>query len=132
MRMGYVKRKCSNAGKVAVPRFLGIQGADIQAEVVMNKIPAELVLNWDQTALHLVPTGQWTMHRSGEKVVPITNCDDKCQITAVLAVTMSGDYLRPQLIYKGKTERCHPAGEVPDGWDIWHSHNHWGDNVAVC
>ena len=84
--------------KIAVPRFLESQGdflSDIQAEVVMNKIPAELVLNWDQTALHLVPTGQWTMHRSGEKVVPITNSDDKRQITAVLAVTMSGEYLPP-------------------------------------
>ena len=94
--MGYVKRKCSNARKVAVPRFLEIQGdflADIQAEVVMNEIPAELVLNWDQTALHLVPTSQWTMHKSGEKVVPITNSDDKCQITAVLVITMSGEYL---------------------------------------
>ena len=64
-RMGYVKRKCSNAGKVAVPRFLELQGdflADIQAEVVINEIPTELVLNWDQTALHLVPTGQSVDH----------------------------------------------------------------------
>ena len=97
----------------------------------MNEIPSELILNWDQTALHLVPTGQWTMHRSGEKVVPITNSDDKRQITAVLAVTMSGEYLPPQLIYKGKTERCHPAGEVPDGWDIWHSHNHWSNEETM-
>ena len=133
-RMGYVKRKCSNAGKVAVPRFRELQGdflADIQAEVIMNEIPSELILNWDQTALHLVPTGQWTMHRSGEKVVPITNSDDKRQITAVLAVTMSGEYLPPQLIYKGKTERCHPAGEVPEGWDIWHSHNHWSNEETM-
>ena len=64
-RMGYVKRKCSNAGKVAVSRFLELQGdflADIQAEVVINEIPTELVLNWDQTALHLVPTGQSVDH----------------------------------------------------------------------
>ena len=71
------------------------------------------------------------MHESGEKVVPITNSDDKCQITAVLAVTMSGEYLSPQLIYKGKTERCHPAGEVPEGWDIWHSHNHWSNEETM-
>ena len=103
IRIGYVKRKCSNAGKVAVPRFLEIQGdflADIQAEVVINHIPAELLLN---AALHLVPIGQWIMHRTGEKVIPITNSDDKCQITAVLVVTISGEYLPPQLIYKGKT-----------------------------
>ena len=75
-RMGYVKRKCSNAGKVAVPHFNQLQAdflADVQAEVVMNEIPLELILNWDQTALHLVPTGQWTMNKSGEIVVAISN-----------------------------------------------------------
>lgn len=35
------------------------------------------------------------------------------------------------LIYKGKTERCHPAGEVPEGWDIWHSHNHWSNEETM-
>ena len=97
----------------------------------MNEIPPELILNWDHTALHLVPTGQWTMNKSGEKVVPIINSDDKRQITAVLAVTMSGEYLPPQLIYKGKTKRCHPVGEVPQGWDIWHSHNHWANEETM-
>ncbi len=41
--------------------------ADIQAEVVMNEVPPALIFNWDQTALHLVTTGQWTMNRAGEK-----------------------------------------------------------------
>ena len=37
----------------------------------------------------------------------------------------------PQLIYKGKTERCHPVGEVPEGWDIWHSHKHWSNEETM-
>ena len=64
-RMGYVK--CSNAGKVLLPHFQESQEnflADIRAEVVMNEIPAELIFNWDQTALHLIATSQWTMHRA--------------------------------------------------------------------
>ena len=89
--------------------------AYIQAEVVMNEIPHELVINWDQTALQLVPTGQWTMHRAGEKVIPITSSDDKRQITAVFAASLTGAYLPPQLIYKGKTERCHPQVPAPEG-----------------
>ena len=79
-QMGYVKRKCSNAGKLAVPRFSELQAdflADVQAEVIMNEVPAQLIFNWDQIALHLVPTGQWTMNKSGEKVVPISNSSDK-------------------------------------------------------
>ena len=61
MRMGYVKRKCSNAGKISVSHFEEIKEeflADIKAEVVMNEIPHELIFNWDQTAIQLVPTGQ--------------------------------------------------------------------------
>ena len=64
------------------------------------------------------------MHRAGEKVIPIANSDNKRQITAVLAASMSGEYLAPQLMFKGKTERCHPRVPFPKGWDVWHSDNH--------
>ena len=80
MRMGYVKRKCSNAGKISVSHFEEVKEeflADIKAEVVMNERPHELIFNWDQTAIQLVPTGRWTMHRAKEKVIPIANSDDK-------------------------------------------------------
>ena len=119
--MGYVKRKCSNAGKVSLIRFEEIKEvfvADVTAEVIMNDIPDDLVVNWDQTGLHLVLTGQWTMHRQGERVVSISNSDDKRQITAVVAASMTGEYLPPQLIYTGKTEKCHPVVSIPIGWDI--------------
>ena len=71
--------------------------ADITAEVMMNEIPDALIVNWDQTPLHIVPTGDWIMHRRGEKVIPLSNLDDKRQITAVLVVSITGDYLPPQL-----------------------------------
>ena len=92
-RMNYVKRKCSNAGKVLLPDFEKIKEvflADIAAEVLMNDIPDQLIINWDHTGLSLVPTGQWTMHQAGDKVVPIAKADDKRQITAVLAVNTAG------------------------------------------
>ena len=133
-RMGYSKRRCSNAGKVSLPHLEEIQKnflANIQSEVAMNDIPSVLVFNWDQTALRLIPTGQWTMHPTGAKVVPIAHCDDKRQVTAVLAATLTGEFLPPQIIYEGKTERCHPKGSVPDGWDIWHSSNHWSNEDTM-
>ena len=49
-RMGYVKRKGSNAGKVTVAHFREQQEvflADIKAEVLMNDFPHQLVFNWD-------------------------------------------------------------------------------------
>ena len=93
-RMKYVKRKCSNAGKVSMPDFEKIQEVflvDITAEVLMNDIPNQLIINWDHTGLSLLPTGQWTMHCAGEKVVPIAHVDDKRRITAVLAANMTGE-----------------------------------------
>ena len=133
-RMGYVKRKCSNAGKISPIQFAEIQEvflADIKAQVLMNDIPDELIINWDQTGLPLVPTGEWTMHRAGEKIIPIANSDDKHQITAVLAASMAGEYLAPQLIFQGKTQRCHPPVAFPKGWDIWHSENHWSNEDTM-
>ena len=53
--MNYVKRKGSNVGKVSVSCFNELQDVflrDIQAEVVMNDIPKDLIFNWDQTAIH--------------------------------------------------------------------------------
>jgi len=66
--------------------------ADIKAEVLMNEVHPHLIFNWDQTVIQFVPTGQWTMHRAKEKVIPIASSDDKRQITAVLAVTITGEY----------------------------------------
>ena len=94
--MGYVKRKCSNAGKISPTQFAETQEiflADIKAQVLMNNIPDELIFNWDQTRVHLVPTGEWTMHRAGEKLIPIAKSDDKRQIAAMLAALMTGEYL---------------------------------------
>ena len=133
-RMGFVKRKVSNAGKVLVSEFEELKAqflGDIVAEVVMNEIPPDLIINWDQTALKIVPTGDWTMNKSGEKIVPIVGSDDKRQITAVLAATLTGKYLQPQLLYQGKTHRCHPTIEFPKGWDIWHSSNHWSNEGTM-
>ena len=59
----------------------------------MNDTPYKLIINWDQTGALLVPTGEWTMHCAGEKIIPIANSDDKCQITAVLAASMAGEDL---------------------------------------
>ena len=119
--VGFVKRKASNAGKVAVHQFNELKEeyiADITAEVVLNEIPHDLVINWDQTPLKYVPTGDWTMNLAGEKVIPVVGTDDKRQITAVLTVTLTGEYLPPQITHQGTTNRCHPIENFPAEWDI--------------
>lgn len=48
-RMGYVKRKSTNAGKVTVARFLEVQEEFIKAEVLMNEVHPDLIFNGDKT-----------------------------------------------------------------------------------
>ena len=75
----------------------------------MKDIPNELVLNWDQTATTIIPSASWTIEKSGTKRVEIAGVDDKCQITAMFACSLSGDFLPIQLILKGTTKKCLPC-----------------------
>ena len=60
------------------------------------------------------------MHHAGEKLIPIAKSDDKCQITAMLAASMTGKYLTPQLICIGKTQVviCQPPFQKDETSDI--------------
>ena len=50
---------------------------------------------------------------------------------AAICLCAVGEYLPPQFIYKGKTERCHPEISFPNGWDVWHTDNHWCNEVTA-
>uniref|UniRef100_A0A1X7TZ62 DDE-1 domain-containing protein n=1 Tax=Amphimedon queenslandica TaxID=400682 RepID=A0A1X7TZ62_AMPQE len=71
------------------------------------------------------------MNREKEKIIPITKSDDKRQITAVLAISITGEHLPPQIIYEGKTTPCHPNVTFPKDWDVWHSPNHWSNEITM-
>ena len=70
----------------------------------MEEIPPELVINWDQTGLNLVPVASWTMARKGSNRVETKGLEDKHQITGVFCALMVGEFLPIQLVYKGKTD----------------------------
>ena len=65
-----------------------------------------------------VPPASWTIEVEGSKRVDLAGKDDKRQITACFAGTMEGDFLPPQLVYEGKTPRCLPQVDFPDGWHV--------------
>ena len=75
----------------------------------MDEVPAELVINREQTCLNYVTVSQWTMTQEGATQMEINGKDDKCQITAVFGCSMSGDFLLPQLVYQEKTAKCLPS-----------------------
>ena len=133
-RMGYVKRKACSKAKVAVPNFDELKAnflCDIKAIVEMEEIPPALILNWDHTSLKYVPSSSWTMAKEGSKCVDIAGIDDKRQITAVLTVTLDGNFLPIQLIFQGKTSACLPRAKSPSGWHITCTHNHWANEETT-
>ena len=134
-RMKFVQRKATTAkSKQTAANFTDLKEAffaDVVATVTMEEIPPELILNRDQTGIKIVPSATWTMTRQGEKRVEMIGVNDKRQITAVFCGTMLGDFLPVQLIYKGKTSRCHSQFEFPLGWHITHSPKHWSTEQTM-
>ena len=56
----------------------------------MEEIQIELVLNWDQTGIKIVPSSNWTMERQGSKCVELIGTADKRQITAMFCGNVIG------------------------------------------
>ena len=105
--------------------------SEVVQTVEMNDIPGELIFNWDQTGVNLVPGALWTMDKRGKKRIDISGFKDKRQITAVMCGSFMGEMLPPQLIYGGTTTRCHPPFEFPMDWLISHSPNHWSNEETM-
>ena len=123
-RMDFTKRratiKCNppSGGLVDIKQsFL----AEVLETVEFNDIPPELIFNWDQTGINLVPTALWTMDKKGKKQIAI---EGHREITVVMCGSLVGELLPLQLIYGGKTNRCHPAYQFPGDSLICHSQNH--------
>ena len=133
--MDFVKRKATTAkSKLSVESFASVKRqflADVASTVQMEEIPMELILNFDQTGIKIVPSSTWTMDRRGVKRVEITGLSDKRQITAVFCGSLIGDFLPVQVIYKGKTSRCHPSFSFPSDWHITHSPRHWSTECTM-
>lgn len=79
--MKFVKRKSTTAKS----KFTAADFARLKKEfldylnttVAMEEIPPELVLNWDQTGIKLVPVSAHTMDQRGSKRVEVTGVNDK-------------------------------------------------------
>ena len=108
--MGFVNRRASTKGdQVSIENFEVVKEQflmDMKAVVEMEDILYDLIVNWDQTGIHYIPIGSWTMEKEGSKWVEIAGVDDKRQITAVFAGSLAGDFLPPQLI---STQQCLPT-----------------------
>ena len=101
-RMKFVRRKATTAkSKYTIADFERVKKTfldEVISTVSMEEIPPELILNWDQTGIKIVPSSPWTMDRRGARRVEMIGTSDKRQITAVFCGTLVGDFLPIQLI----------------------------------
>jgi hypothetical protein len=74
-----------------------------------HRIPAELIINADQTGVVYLPGSRMTWAPRGSKQVGVIGNEEKRAFTALLAVSAAGDRLPTQCIYEGKTECSMPT-----------------------
>ena len=87
-----------------------------------------MIINFDQTPLPYVVTGNSTLNEKGAKSGPLQGKGKKKQITGTFPVSVTGDFLPMQLIYEGKTPRCLPKDvEFPKEFDVTFTPNHWSN-----
>ena len=79
----------------------------------------------DQAPLSYVSHSKYTFDVKGVKTVPIKGIDDKRQITATFAISMSRGLLLIQVIYEGKSTRYLPKYAFPGNLGTAFSANHW-------
>ena len=93
--MKFVERKATTAkSKYTSTNFQWFKTSfldDVVSIVTMEKIPPELILNWDETGIKIVPCSRWTMDQQGARRVEMIGISDKKQITAVFSGSLVGD-----------------------------------------
>ena len=126
-----MKRPMATTCKIPVsPALLEEEKFTFQRNIITlvkkHKIPEELILNYDQTPFSYACTSNTTLDVRGSKSVPIVGKGKQKQVTDTFTVSADGDFLLMQLIYAGKTDRCHPNGiNFPERFNITHTPNHW-------
>jgi hypothetical protein len=103
----------------------------------VHNIPPQLVVNTDQTSIHLVPTGgARTWETKDSKHVNVHEVEDKRQITVRVSSATTGEVLPFQIIFQGLTSRSLPPltdGKrdcLDNGWNLTFSGNHWSTMVT--
>ena len=100
--MSFVKWKGTSSVKITPSEFESVKAAflvEVSQKVSDGNIPDSFIFNWDQTALHLAPSSDWTMEMTESKRVRIAGTKDKKEL---ITVSATGKVIPPRLLYEGK------------------------------
>lgn len=107
--MKFVQRKVTTSkSKYTATNFAEIKQKfldDVVETVEMEEVYPELILNWDQTGILIVPSSIWTMDREGVSHIEMVVAKEKRQIIVVFCCTLQGDFLPVQLIYVPRKDK---------------------------
>ena len=88
---------------------------DIKAIVTMENIPNDMVVNWDQAAIKYIPLLRW--------LALTTNVNN----SHIFCITIWALFT----CVEGKTTKCHPLVEFPEGWHVIHTPNYWRNEETM-
>ncbi len=54
--------------------------------ITMEEVTPEMILNWDQSGIKLVPSSNWTLEKQGSKRVELTGVNDKDKLLQCFVV----------------------------------------------
>ena len=102
-RMKFVKRRGSTQAKAKlsdadIAKHRKSYLLQIKGIVDAHKIPPQFVINWDQAGVKIVPSSNWTLEQEGTARIEIAGLNDKRQVTATLADSLSGELLPLQIL----------------------------------
>ena len=97
---------------------------------MMEEIPVELTLNWDNNECKFVPCSTCS-ETARYKASGVISVKDKHQITAALCGSLLGDFLHVHFMYKVKTSYCHPQFAFSSRWHITLSPNPWSTQETM-
>ena len=133
-RHGHVKLEGTKPVKHLPSDFDNIKSSFLTrtSDVVQgHEISADMIVNFDQMAIPIILTSEWTLEVQGAKQVSIIGLDDKRQITSVISGSPSGRLPPLDLIYQGKTSTCHPTVTFAPKWHITHNETHWSNTDTM-
>jgi hypothetical protein len=116
-----------------LPEDWVVQGEEMAFQVAalysMHSVPDCLVVNSDQTKMHLKPFSERTYEVKGAKQVLSLGKEHKRQFTVLGSAAADGVLLPLQVVFQGKTGQVLPKNAATvitasEGWHLTHSANH--------
>lgn len=92
--------------------------------ILEQNIYEKIISNFDRTPVGFTFPNKNIFTDKINESLPVTNVDDKRQVSATFPVSLSGEFLAIELICGGTTDICHPRVSFSNSFHITHSNSY--------